>query len=127
MDQISSKIARIAAHDILEKKGEQLRIVDISHISALADFFVIATASNENQLNAMADAIDESLHREGFDPKQVEGKASGGWILLDYSDVIIHLFDRQNRLFYDLERVWRDGRDMTEVMIRNAKEEKADS
>jgi ribosome-associated protein len=59
---------------------------------------------------AMADNVDEALHKAGHPVKQVEGYNEGNWVLLDYNDIIVHVFDRENRLFYDLERIWRDGK-----------------
>ena len=60
----------------------------------------------------MVDAVEEALTKEGFEPKQVEGSRNSSWILMDYGDVIINVFDEENRLFYDLERIWRDGMTM---------------
>ena len=75
----------------------------------MADYFIIASGSNRNQVQAMADNVNEILGRAGVEPKQVEGYQNANWILLDYRDVVIHIFDEENRLFYDLERIWRDG------------------
>ena len=78
-------------------------------VSTLADYFIIASGSNRNQVQAMADSVSEKLGRAGVEPKQMEGYQTANWILLDYRDVVIHIFDEENRLFYDLERIWRDG------------------
>ena len=88
----------------------KILIIDISNISVLADYFLIASGSNRNQVQAMVDNVQEELHKNGFDAKQVEGYNTANWILLDYGDIIIHVFDEENRLFYDLERIWRDGK-----------------
>ena len=69
-------------------------------------------ASDINQVQAMADNVDEVLGKAGYQLKQTEGYSSANWILLDYGDIVIHLFDEENRLFYDLERIWRDGKVM---------------
>ena len=61
----------------------------------------------------MADSAEDALGRAGYEPKQIEGYQSANWILLDYKDIIIHIFDRENRMFYDLERIWRDGKQIT--------------
>ena len=96
--------------DALEdKKGEDIKIINISEVTVLADYFIIASGTNRNQVQAMADNVEEVLAKEGAEPKQIEGYQSGNWILLDYQDVIVHIFDQENRLFYDLERIWRDG------------------
>ena len=75
----------------------------------LADYFIIASGTNHNQVQAMADNVDETLGRAGYEPKQIEGYQNANWILMDYRDIVIHIFDEENRLFYDLERIWRDG------------------
>ena len=105
----SKKMARIAYKALEEKMAEEINIIDISGVSVLADYFLIASGSNKNQVQAMVDNVQEELHKAGFVPKQVEGYNSANWILLDYGDIIIHVFDEENRLFYDLERIWRDG------------------
>ena len=71
--------------------------------------FIIASGTNRNQVQAMADSVSEKLGRAGVEPKQMEGYQTANWILMDYRDVVIHIFDEENRLFYDLERIWRDG------------------
>ena len=92
-----------------DKKAEDIKIIDISHISVIADYFIIAGGSNRNQVQALADHVDESCGKAGHPVKQIEGYDSANWILMDYSDVIVHIFSREDRLFYDLERIWRDG------------------
>ena len=105
----SKEMARLAYQAMEDKKARDIRIINISEISVLADYFLIASGSNKNQVQAMVDNVQEELHKAGFVPKQVEGYNSANWILLDYGDIIIHVFDEENRLFYDLERIWRDG------------------
>lgn len=95
---------------LADKKGEDIKVINISEVTVLADYFIIASGTNRNQVQAMADNIEEILAKEGMEPKQIEGYQSGNWILLDYQDVIVHIFDQENRLFYDLERIWRDGK-----------------
>lgn len=102
--------ARLAIAALEEKKGEEIHVVDISEVSVLADYFIIASGSNKNQLQAMRDAVDEKLSKAGYEPKNIEGFHNASWILMDYGDVVIHIFDKENRLFYDLERIWRDGK-----------------
>lgn len=105
----SKEIARIAIEALEEKKAKDIKILDISDVSVLADYFIIASGTNRNQVQAMVDEAEERLGRAGFQPKQVEGYQTANWILMDYQDIIIHIFDEENRLFYDLERIWRDG------------------
>ena len=86
-----------------------MRVIDIEEVSVLADYFIIATGNNRTQVQAMADEVEMRLGKAGAAPRQIEGYQAANWILLDFGDVIIHLFDAQNRLFYDLERIWKDG------------------
>ena len=109
MDQ-SRKMARIAWNALNDKKGEDIKIIDITGISVLADYFIIANGTSDSQVNALVDNVEEELHKAGYSLKQREGQASGCWVLLDFGDIIVHVFDKENRLFYDLERIWKDGK-----------------
>ena len=93
-----------------DKKAEDITVIDIHGISSIADYFVIANGSNSNQLSAMQDAVDEAMYTNGVHSKQVEGNSNSTWILMDYQDIIVHLFSKEDRLFYDLERIWKDGK-----------------
>ena len=106
----SKELAKIAVKALDDKKGEDITFIDISEVSVVADYFIIAGGSNRSQIQAMADNVDECLSRNGGNLKQIEGYDAGNWVLLDFQDVIVHIFDRDNRLFYDLERIWRDGK-----------------
>lgn len=105
----TKKIALMAVNALEDKKAEDIRIIDISRISTIADYFIIADGSNKSQIQAMADNVSEVLGRAGVTVRQIEGYQTANWILMDFQDIIIHIFDRENRLFYDLERIWRDG------------------
>ena len=94
-------------------KAEDITIIDISEVSVLADYFIIADGSNRNQVQAMADSAEEALGRAGYDAKQIEGYQSANWILMDYKDIIVHVFSKEDRAFYDLERIWRDGKQIS--------------
>ncbi len=112
--ELTSKEAAIAAVNALENKtAVDIRIIDISQVSPLADYFIICNGTNRNQVQALSDHVEETLGRMGFDRRPIEGYDNANWILLDYHDVIIHIFDKENRDFYDIERIWRDGREMT--------------
>lgn len=109
-DNIKAKeIVKIAVEAIKDKKGEDIRIIDISHVTVIADYFIIVSGNNANQVQAIVDNVDEQLHKAGYEERRVEGYNTASWILMDYSDVIIHVFSKEDRLFYDLERIWRDG------------------
>lgn len=106
----SREMAKLAIRALEDKKGEEIKVIDISKVSVLADYFIIASGSNRSQVQALSDNVAEVLGRAGVDAKQVEGYETANWILLDFNDVIVHVFDQENRLFYDLERIWRDGK-----------------
>lgn len=99
----------IAKNAIEDKKGTDIKILNISMISPLADYFLLATGSNVNQLHAMSDEISEKLSKVNVHPKQIEGYQKGNWILMDYGDFMIHLFNPESRDFYNLDRIWKDA------------------
>ena len=105
----------MAVQALQDKKGEDVKIIDIHEVSVLADYFIIASGTNPNQVQAMADNVEEILGRAGYVSRQVEGYDSANWILMDYKDIIVHIFCREDRLFYDLERIWRDGKTIVDV------------
>lgn len=105
----AKELAKIIIEALEDKKADDIRIIDISKVSVIADYFIIANGNNRNQVQALADNVEESCGRAGHPIKQMEGYDSANWILMDYSDVIVHIFSKEDRLFYDLERIWRDG------------------
>ena len=107
--QRSAELARLAIGALEDKKAEDVRVIDIGGVSVLADYFIIANGNNRAQVQAMADEVEQRMGRAGAAPRQIEGYQAGNWVLMDFGDVIIHIFDAQNRLFYDLERIWKDG------------------
>lgn len=111
----SKEMVKLAYAALDEKKGEDIQIIDIQGVSVLADYFIIANGNNSNQVQAMADQVQENLAKAGYECKQVEGYQSANWILMDYKDIIVHVFCREDRLFYDLERIWRDGKTIVDV------------
>ena len=110
MENNSKEMAKLAIVALEDKKAEDIRVIDISEVSVLADYFIIADGNNRNQVQAMIDNVEETLGKAGYEPKQIEGYQTANWVLMDYGDVIVHVFDKENRLFYDLERIWRDGK-----------------
>ena len=99
MDQ-SLNMVKIAYDALDDKLAEDIKIIDIRSISVLADYFIIADGNNKNQVQAMVDNVQEELFKAGYEMKQMEGYREGNWILLDFGDIIIHIFDKENRLFY---------------------------
>lgn len=102
---IARRIAEVASDTL----ATNVTVLDISQLTALADVFVICSADNVRQLNALREAVVTQLREEGVTPRRVEGVAEAGWILLDYGDVIVHLFTEEQRLFYQLEGVWSEA------------------
>ncbi len=106
----SREMAKLAIAALEDKKAEDIRVIDISEVSVMADFFLIAEGANRSQIQAMADNVQETLGKAGYELRQTEGYHTANWILMDFGDVIVHIFDKENRLFYNLERIWRDGK-----------------
>ena len=109
----SAEYFKIAVKALEDKKAEDVKVIDIREISPIADFFIIADGMNQNQIQAMRDAVDEALYKADLKVRQVEGNQSSTWILMDYNDIIIHIFSKEDRLFYDLERIWKDGKEIS--------------
>lgn len=107
------KILNTIYNAIDDKKGGNTRILDISAITTISDYFIVTSGNNYNQVRAIADNVEEELLKNhGMRPERVEGYNNGEWILLDYIDYVIHVFDREQRLFYDIERIWSDGKEI---------------
>ena len=106
----SKEMAKLAIEALEDKKAEDIRLINISEISVLGDYFIIASGTNRSQIQALSDNVEEKLGRAGYPSRQVEGYDTANWILMDFQDVIVHIFDKENRLLYDLERIWRDGK-----------------
>lgn len=110
MNENSLNMTKLAIDALEDKKAEDIKIIDISEVSVLADYFIIAGGNNHSQIQALCSNVEEKLGRAGYPVKQVEGYDTANWILMDFGDIIIHIFDKENRLLYDLERIWRDGK-----------------
>lgn len=106
----AKKLVKLAYEALDEKKGEDIQIIEIKDISIIADYFIIANGTNASQVDALVNSVTEKLGKNGFDSKRIEGIRSASWILMDYGDVVIHIFSKEDRLFYNLERIWRDGK-----------------
>ena len=110
MEDRSKNMAKLALEALEDKKAEEIRVLDISEVSVIADFFIIAGGSNKNQVQALCDNVTEKLGRSGFPENHIGGYETANWILIDFGDIIVHIFDKENRTLYDLERIWRDGK-----------------
>jgi len=107
MKETSYKNALEIARILDNKKAEDVKILDIRNLSSFTDFFVIATGTSTRHTVALADEVEEKMFQKNVILKHKEGYTNGRWILLDYSDVIVHIFTKEDRDFYDLERIWK--------------------
>lgn len=105
----SLETARLAAKALCERKGLDIRLIEIGGISSIADYFVIATGSSNTHVKSLADNVEFRLDNEGVGVSHIEGHRSDSWILMDYVDVVVHIFSEEARDYYDLERLWEDG------------------
>ncbi|HBY72018.1 MAG TPA: ribosome silencing factor, partial [Lachnospiraceae bacterium] len=106
----SKVMTKLAYQALEEKKGEDIQVIEIKEISILADYFIIANGTNASQVDALVDNVKETLSKHGYEPQRIEGVRSASWILMDYGDIVVHVFSKEDRLFYNLERIWRDGK-----------------
>ncbi len=106
----AKNMARIAYKALSEKKANDIVILDIAQVTPIADYFVICDANNVNQLSALTDEVEDKMYEAGYTQQQREGQKDSPWVLLDFGDVIVHIFDKENRDFYNLERIWADGK-----------------
>ncbi len=106
----SLEMVKLAVKALEDKKAEDVRVLDIRDVSILADYFIIANGTNTNQIQALVDNVQEEMVKAGYTLKAREGYQTASWVLLDYNDIILHIFSKEDRLFYDLEHIWRDGK-----------------
>lgn len=101
----------------LDKKAENVRVLCLRPVSDFADYFLICTGTNDRQVRAIADAVQDALRAEGVRPLHVEGERVGAWVLVDYGDLVVHVFQPEPRGFYGLERLWSDAPDETAQFV----------
>ncbi|HKU31358.1 MULTISPECIES: ribosome silencing factor [Arthrobacter] len=106
--ETSVLLARHAARAAADKLAEDIVALDVSERLALTDVFLIASAPTERQVNAIVDGIEEELLKQDLRPVRREGRAEGRWVLLDYADIVVHVQHSEDRVFYALERLWKD-------------------
>lgn len=108
METVESILAKI--YDAIDDKiGQDIVILNIGKVSSLCDYFVIATGSSPRQVKAIADSIEDEMTKIDIEPRGKEGITSQSWVLLDYGDIMVHIFDEENRGFYNLEKLWKDA------------------
>ena len=115
----SKEILAIAANAVNEKKAKDLFAVEVGEITILAEYLLMATATSSTHVKALADEVEAKLSEQGIEPHHVEGRSTG-WILLDYDTVIIHIFNKESREFYGLDRIWNDGNVVNIAEILNS-------
>lgn len=108
----SREIAEKAARVLDAKIAQNIKVIRIDEISSLGDYFVIATGNSSTQVTSLADHVEEKLKEAGVAPYAVEGYRSNGWVLLDYTSVLVHIFTTDARDYYDLDRLWGDGEEI---------------
>ena len=117
------EMAILAAKALDSKKGVDIKVLEVTEITPLADYFVICNGGSSTHINALCDAVEEKLAKEGDEqPLRREGHREGTWVLLDYGCVVIHVFNDEARKFYALERLWSDGNpvDLTDILVPEA-------
>ena len=100
---------KIAVHTLDSHKGEELLALQVAGLTSIADCFLLASGGSANQVRSLADYLEEALGQQGVSPQRISGYAMGDWITMDYGDLIVHIFKREQRAFYDLERLWSDA------------------
>lgn len=110
MSEVEKKLS-IITDAIDDKKGIDIRVLDISNLTTIADFFVIVSSNSSLQAQAIADGIDNKMSENNYEKIASDGYRSGRWILMDYEDIIVHIFHKEEREYYKLERLWTEDRD----------------
>ena len=104
----SLKMAEVAARAAADKLGHDITVIDVSEQLVITDLFVIASADNERQVNAIVDEVEDKLREAGYKPARREGTREGRWVLLDYVDIVVHIQHAEERTLYALDRLWKD-------------------
>ena len=118
----AKELALLAARALSDKKGKEIQVLEIGELTTLADYFVIATGSSNTQINALCGSVEKLLEEQaGEKPLRREGYRDGTWVLLDYGCICVHVFSAEARAFYDLERLWADGKplDLSDVLTKD--------
>ena len=115
----SKELALTLAKLLDDKKGKDIKVLETGHLTTLADYFVICTGNSNTQVRALADTVEEEFEKIDILPLSKEGRDGFSWVILDYGDVIVHVFDRQAREFYSLDKLWSDAEeiDIKDIII----------
>ncbi|MDO4546942.1 MAG: ribosome silencing factor [Clostridia bacterium] len=112
----SKQLATIIATELEQKQGNDVMVLEVSHLTSITDYFVIAGGQSSIKVRALAEAVEEKLEKEGIQVRRKEGVQASRWIVLDYISVIVHIFHDEERQFYNIERLWMDGGNLTDFM-----------
>ena len=115
----AKEVAALAAKALDAKMGEDIRLIGITDISTLADFFLICTATSSTHVKTLCDAVEEAMDEAGEPMVGREGHRGGTWVVLDFGCVVVHVFTEETRTFYDLERLWQDGKQVSMISLLN--------
>ena len=107
-----NKITKTAWEALDDKKADNIVILNIGEVSVIADYFIIASGGNPSQINALVDSVEEKLSELNVKPVNIEDIQNASWVLMDYGDIIIHIFSKNDREFYNLERIWADCKEV---------------
>lgn len=119
----SDKIINIAVNALNDKKARNINAIHVGELTVIAEYFIMATATSQNHIRALADEVEEKLEEAGFTPDHIEGRATG-WLLLEYNGVVIHIFSADARDYYNLDRMWADGDKLDlDSILDNVREE----
>ena len=116
--EIVLRIARL----LYDRKAQDIVALDVSHLTVLCEHMIIASGRTDNQVSALSDAVDELLFQEGMMLRRSEGRREGRWVILDYGHIIVHLFHRDERAFYGLDRLWNDGTNALDLPFDQTKD-----
>ena len=110
--QSSQEMWRTAVHAAQEKQAKDIRVLDLRGVTDFADYFVLASGTNTRQIQAIVDEVESQLKKLGERPSSIEGYDNAEWVLMDYGDYLVHIFSEKARAYYDLERLWRDAKQL---------------
>lgn len=119
----SEKMLKITYEALDEKKANDISVIDIAGVSTLADYYVITNGENPNHVQALVENVQEKMYKAGFACRSLEGFKSANWVLMDYGDIVVNVFSKEDRRWFDLERIWRDGRFLDAEAVKSLKEE----
>ena len=124
----TDEMMKAVYHALSEKQGRDITVIDIRDVSTLADYFIITHGNNTPHVESLVECVQETMDRAGARCRSQEGLRGGRWVLLDYGDIVVNVFSKEDRLWYDLERIWRDGKivNMSEEKAEAPAEDKAD-